>query len=57
MTPTHGGKRPNAGRKPIAIRKQTITIRLSPEDADRLRKACRDAGLSQSGWVAGMIPK
>ena len=57
MNPTHGGKRPNAGRKPSAICKQTITIRLTPEDADRLRKACQDAGLSQSGWVAGMIPQ
>jgi hypothetical protein len=51
----HGGKRPNAGRKPSAIRKQAITIRLTPEDADRLRKACQDAGLSQSGWLKRVI--
>jgi hypothetical protein len=55
MKPTHGGKRPNAGRKPSAIRKHTITIRLTPEDAERFRKVCHDAGLSQSGWLKRVI--
>jgi hypothetical protein len=53
--PTRGGARKGAGRKPSAIRKQSITIRLTPEDADRLRKACKDAGLSQSGWLKRVI--
>jgi predicted HicB family RNase H-like nuclease len=32
-----------------------ITVRLEPEDAQRLRALCRAAGFSQAAWIARAI--
>jgi hypothetical protein len=32
-----------------------ITVRLEPEDAERLRELCRGAGCSQADWIAAAV--
>ena len=32
-----------------------ITVRLEPEDAERLRALCRGAGCSQADWIARAV--
>jgi hypothetical protein len=49
MTATNrGGKRPGAGRKPRAVPRKAVTIRLEPEDAARFLALCHEQGRSQS---------
>jgi hypothetical protein len=52
---THGGTRPNAGRKPRAVPRVPITVRLEPGDAAKLRQECKRLGVSQAEWVAGKV--
>jgi hypothetical protein len=53
--PTRGGARKGAGRKPRAIPRKAITVRLEPQDANRLRELCRAEELSQANWIAKQI--
>jgi len=53
--PTRGGARPGAGRKPRAVPREAVTVRLEPEDAARLRDLCEAAGQSQADWITGKI--
>lgn len=53
--PTRGGARKGAGRKPRTIPRKSITVRLEPEDADRLRELCHSENLSQANWIAKQI--
>jgi predicted HicB family RNase H-like nuclease len=55
--PTRGGARKGAGRKPRTIPRKSITVRLEPQDADRLRELCRAQELSQANWIAKQIRK
>jgi hypothetical protein len=50
-----GGAREGAGRKPRTIPRKAITVRLEPQDADRLRELCRAEELSQANWIAKQI--
>jgi hypothetical protein len=34
-----------------------ITVRLEPEDAERLRALCRGAGCSQAEWIARVVKR
>ena len=55
MKPTqHGGKRPNAGRKPGNPR-QSLTIRLSEPAIAKLNKIRDTTGTSAGKLVEGMI--
>ena len=54
-TPTHGGARKGAGRKPRTIPRKAITVKLEPQDADRLRELCHAEELSQAKWIAKQI--
>ena len=53
--PTHGGARKGAGRKPRTIPRKAITVRLEPQDADKLRELCQTEQLSQANWIANQI--
>ena len=55
MKPTRGGARKGAGRKPRTIPRKSITVRLEPQDANRLRELCRAEELSQANWIAKHI--
>ena len=57
MTPktTHGGARKGAGRKPRTIPRKAITVKLEPQDANRLRELCHAEELSQANWIAKQI--
>jgi hypothetical protein len=52
---THGGTRPNAGRKPRTVPRVPITVRLEPMDAEKLKQECKRLGVSQSKWVMKQI--
>jgi hypothetical protein len=52
--PTHGGKRPNAGRKPGTPRK-SLTIRLSEPAMARLHELRETTGTSAGRLIEGMI--
>jgi hypothetical protein len=52
--PTHGGKRPNAGRKPGNPR-QSLTVRLSEPAMARLQILREDTGTSAGRLIEGMI--
>ena len=43
----HGGARPGAGRKPLKIRKKSVTIPLLPSDIDRFN-ALAGSGRTES---------
>jgi len=53
--PTRGGARKGAGRKPRTTPRKSITVRLEPQDADRLRELCHAEELSQANWIAKQI--
>jgi len=53
--PTRGGARAGSGRKPRAVPRVPITVRLEPDDAERLRELCRGAGCSQAEWIARAV--
>jgi hypothetical protein len=54
---TAGGKRPGAGRKPLAPEQRAVgvTVRVRPEVAKRFSAWCKARGISQSeafgNWV------
>jgi hypothetical protein len=54
MKPTHGGKRPNAGRKPGNPRK-SLTIRLSEPAMAKLEQLRESTGTSAGKLVEAMI--
>ena len=55
MKPTqHGGKRPNAGRKPGTPRK-SITVRLSEPAMAKLHELRETTGTSAGRLIEGMI--
>jgi hypothetical protein len=54
IKPTHGGKRPNAGRKPGTPRK-SLTIRLSEPAMARLDELRDSTGISAGKLVEAMI--
>ena len=53
--PTHGGARKGAGRKPRTIPRKAITVKLEPQDANRLRELCHAEEMSQANWIANQI--
>ena len=52
---SHGGKRKGAGRKPRATSRETITVRVEPEHAEKFRAICKSRGVSQSVQIADWI--
>jgi hypothetical protein len=54
MKPTHGGKRPNAGRKPGTPRK-SLTVRLSGPAIAKLQNLRETTGTSAGRLIEGMI--
>ena len=52
-----GGKRKGAGRKPRASPKETITVRLEPEDAAKFRSICEARENSQSQQITEFIKR
>ena len=54
MKPTHGGKRPNAGRKPGTPRK-SLTVRLSEPALAKLHQLRETTGASAGKLVEAMI--
>ena len=57
MKPTHGGKRPGAGRKPQVKAKRSLTIRLSEPARDRLDEIKRATGESSSSVLERALKK
>jgi hypothetical protein len=55
MKPARGGTRAGSGRKPRAIPREAITVRLEPEHANKLRDLCKARNVSQAGWIAEKI--
>lgn len=53
--PTHGGARKGAGRKPRTTPRKSITVKLEPQEADKLRELCQAEELSQANWIAKQI--
>jgi hypothetical protein len=54
MKPTHGGKRPGAGRKPGNPR-QSLSIRISQPAMARLDELRESTGISAGKLVEAMI--
>ena len=54
---TAGGKRKGAGRKPRGIPKETITVRLEPEDSAKFRAICEVRENSQSQQITEFIKR
>jgi len=54
---SHGGKRKGAGRKPRLEARETITIRIEPEHADKFRQICKAKGRSQAQQFAEWIKR
>ena len=60
MTPKptgRGGPGRGQGRKPRLVPRKAVTVRLEPEDADKLRAICHALGVSQSEWISKQIRK
>jgi len=55
MKPTRGGTRKGAGRKPRDTPREAITVRLEPQDADKLRGLCNAREMSQADWITEKI--
>lgn len=53
--PTRGGARKGAGRKPRDTPREAITVRLEPQDADKLRDLCQAREVSQADWITDKI--
>jgi hypothetical protein len=54
IKPTHGGKRPNAGRKPGTPRK-SLTVRLSEPAMAKLRQLQEASGTGAGTLIEAMI--
>ena len=59
MTPksTRGGARKGAGRKHRDTPRESITVRIEPQDAAKLRHLCAARNVSQAGWITGKIKR
>ncbi len=57
MTPktTRGGARKGAGRKSRDTPREAITVRIEPQDADKLRDLCDAREISQADWITQKI--
>ena len=55
MKPTHGGKRPNAGRKPAETPRKLVTVRLSEPARNRLHQLKQDTGKSFTAILEAML--
>ncbi len=57
MTPetTRGGAREGSGRPKSATRRKAVTVRILPEDAERLREICRHRATSQAKFLTESI--
>jgi len=54
---SHGGKRKGAGRKPRATSRETITVRIEPEHAEKFRAICKAREVSQSVQISDWIKR
>lgn len=52
-----GGKRQGAGRKPRSVPRETLTIRIEPEHAEKFRAICKARGNSQSEQLTEFIKR
>ena len=50
-----GGARPGAGRKPRAIPRTPISIKVEPETARKFKAMCEAANLSHSEKFTSMV--
>jgi len=50
-----GGAREGAGRKPRDTPRESITVRLEPQDAAKLRDLCAAREVSQADWITDKI--
>jgi len=55
LKPTRGGARKGAGRKPRDTPREAITVRIEPQDADKLRYLCNARQMSQADWITEKI--
>lgn len=55
--PIRGGARKGAGRKPRDNPRKAITVRIEPQDAEKLRDLCNEREMSQADWIADKIRK
>jgi hypothetical protein len=55
ILPTHGGKRPGAGRPSVG--NKPITIRLPPKLLDAVRRDAKQAGKTLSEFVAARLQR
>lgn len=54
---SHGGKREGAGRKPRNTPRETITVRIESEHAEKFRAICKARGNSQSEQFTEFIKR
>lgn len=54
---TAGGKRPGAGRKPRETPRETISVKIEPEHAEKFRAICKARGRSQSEQITEFIKR
>ena len=52
-----GGKRKGAGRKPRSEPRETITVRIEPEHAEKFRAICKARSNSQSEQITEFIKR
>lgn len=55
MTPPHGGKRPGAGRPPLALPRQKITVRVSDQTMRTMERERKRRGLCLGRWIDWLI--
>ena len=53
--PTHGGKRPGAGRKPASTPRKRVTVALSEPARQRLADIKQDTGKSYTAILEGLL--
>lgn len=51
----HGGKRPDAGRKPGKKPTKAIALRVSPEAATRFARLANEADLTQAAFFERLV--
>lgn len=54
---SHGGKRKGSGRKPRDTPRETISVKIEPEHAEKFRAICKDSGKSQSAQFTEWIKR
>ena len=55
MKPTHGGKRPGAGRKPANTARKAVTVRLSESARQHLADTKSDTSKSYSAIIEALL--